>query len=363
MRHQDHYALPSLLLPEGASPVTSPADWYGTRLPQLQREWTTILGKLGPDAKDRTWFADPRTAVIGAEEARQGYRRIQVSIPMEVDLWQPHLLLVPEGQGPGPFPTVIAWADSQPSGWEDPEEWWGAWLAQHGYVVLTGWSAIRNYRGGDDYPRLNERLYERFGRWMPIARMVYDVRQEIRFLKSRSDVDEDRLGFIGFSLSGKVALFVGAFAPEVRATVSIDPHLAFYGGTRYDYPWYMDWKRPFPDISTPDYPDPHLRGTVWSLLDADPGRPGFEHNSHELLAMCAPRAMMVIGLRTDQRVAHNSDDLQSVSYVNRAQEVYDLLGLPDRLQYVQLDVGHRPTGPGIDSAWQGFFDRWLKGSP
>ena len=29
---------------------------------------------------------------------------------------------------------------------------WGAWLARRGYVVLTGWSFIRHYRGVDGSP-------------------------------------------------------------------------------------------------------------------------------------------------------------------------------------------------------------------
>ena len=169
---------------------------------------------------------------------------------------------------------------------------------------------------------------------------------------------------MGFSLSAKAALYIGAFAPEIRATVSIDPHVAIHGNTNYQDPWYLDWKRKFPDIDTPHYPLSELRGTVKSLLDADPFRPGLERNHHELLALSAPRPFLLIGCSMDREGgAAHSDDLQSWSYFNRAREVYDLLGVGERLEFATTDEGHRATSPRIDRAWQRFFEKWLKESP
>ncbi|MCZ6794478.1 MAG: dienelactone hydrolase family protein [Planctomycetota bacterium] len=256
---------------------------------------------------------------------------------------------------------MIAWTSTSPD-FRQPEEWWGAWLARRGYVVLTGWSFIRHYRGDTSYRRrANEKVYERFGRWLPMAKMVHDVRREALYLRSRPEVDGERLGFIGFSLSAKAALYVGAFAPEIRATVAIDPHVALQGNTNYQDPWYLDFRRQFADIETPGYPDPELRGTVRSLVDADPSRPGLERNHHELLALCAPRSFLLVGCSMDREGgAAHSDDLQSWPYVNRAREVYALLGIPERLELAAVSTGHRATSPEIDRAWQGFFERWLK---
>lgn len=363
MQDQARYDLPSLLVADDGSSITTPSDWYSRRRPELVRHWTHILGKLRPDASDAKWFGDVRQTVVDSSEPRDGYRRMQVKIPIETDFWQPHLLLLPEGQGRGPFPAVIAWTSTSPD-YQQPETWWGAWLARHGYVVLTGWSFIRNYRGGADYSRnVNQVVYDRFGHWLPMAKMVHDVQREVEYLRTRPEVDSRRIGFMGFSLSAKAALYVAAFAKDVQAIVAIDPHLALYGATNYQDPWYLDWQHKFSDISTPNYPVAELRGSVWSLLDTDPKRPGFERNHHELMAMCAPRALMVIGCSTDQQVATHSDDRQSIGYVNRAREVYQLLGLAERFQYVALDGGHRATGPHIDAAWQGFFQRWLKDDP
>lgn len=169
---------------------------------------------------------------------------------------------------------------------------------------------------------------------------------------------------MGFSLSAKAAVYVAAFLPEVKATVSIDPHIAINGSTNWYDPWYLDWKHKFSDINTPDYPVPELRNTVESLLNPDTARPGFERNHHELMALCAPRAFMLIGGNCDKEYFEgHSDDLQSWGYVNRAREVYELLGCPERFEFVPTADGHSANGPNIDPAWKRFLKRWLISEP
>lgn len=362
-RDQHLYKIPSLLEPGDGPALETAADWYQRRRAQLTRNWTAILGKLGPAETDLQWFGDIADVVVHDQEEKEHYTRIHLSLPIERDFYQPHLLLLPKNQGEGPFPAVILWTSTTPD-YRKPEEWWGAWLASRGYVVLTGWSFIRNYRESKSYrDRVNECVYERFGHWLPMAKMVHDVQREHAYLKTLATVDSSRVGFMGFSLSAKAALYVAAFAPEITATVAIDPHLAIHGDTNYHDPWYLDWNRKFASIETSAYPDPERRGTVFSLLDADPFRPGLERNHHELMALCAPRAFMLIGCSMDKERSSHSDNLQSWGYFNRAREVYRFLGLGDRLQFVTHEDGHRATHPKSDQAWQQFFEQWLKATP
>jgi hypothetical protein len=72
--------------------------------------------------------------------------------------------------------------------------------------------------------------------------------------------------------------------------------------------------------------------------------------------------LLIGGSQSEDR-GGDSDDLESWGYVNRAREVYQLLGVPERIQYVSTHGGHKPTGPDIDPAWRAFFDRWLKQTP
>ncbi|MBM3724147.1 MAG: hypothetical protein FJW40_01800 [Acidobacteria bacterium] len=344
----ENEAIPSLV--EG---VRSRRDWERRKRPELLRFWTQVLGKLDPAPADQRWFGDvSRVRELDRRETEH-YTRIHLEIPLETDFYQRHLLLVPK-KFKGRRPAVICWTSTTPD-YTAPEGWWGAWLAERGFVVLTSWSFIRSYRDGSNYSTgAQDKVYERFGRWLPMAKMVYDARREARYLAGLPQVDRKRIGFIGFSLGAKAAVYVGAFAPEIAATVALDPHIAVNGSTNWYAPWYLDWTRRWPELPG--------GGTVLSLLNPDPGRPGFEHDHHELMALAAPRPFLLIGGASGREAdGGDSDDRQSGGYVERAREVYRLLGVPDRLEFALTADGHKPNGPAIDAAWQGFFMKHLGG--
>jgi hypothetical protein len=81
------------------------------------------------------------------------------------------------------------------------------------------------------------------------------------------------------------------------------------------------------------------------------------------LALCAPRAFLLIGCSMGKTRSAHSDNLQSWGYFNRAKEVYDLVGIPDRLKFETTTDGHQATSPHTDSDWQQFFEQWLKKAP
>jgi hypothetical protein len=348
------------LVPSLVSGLRDPQDWFSRRRPELVTLWTRVLGKLEPAPEDRKWFGDMTQAKIVRTTQENGYTRIDLDLPIEIDFYQRHLLLIPNGQGNGPFPAVIAWSSSTPD-YREPEAWWGAYLARRGYVVLTSWSFIRNYRQGSRNQYSIDLLYQRFGHWLGMGKMVHDVRREAEYLRSLKQVDATRIGFMGFSLGAKAAVYVAAFAPEIQVTVSIDPHIAVNGSTNWYDPWFLDWHHRFDDIDTTQYPVAELRGTVQSLLNPDPVRAGFERDHHELLALAAPRPLLLIGgSGSKQDHAGDSDDRSSWAYFNRAKELYTYLGVPNRLVFALTNDGHHANGPEIDPAWQSFLDCWLK---
>jgi len=97
------------------------------------------------------------------------------------------------------------------------------------------------------------------------------------------------------------------------------------------------------------------------MLNPEPARPGFEHDHHEILALAAPRALLIIGgARDSEDRGGDSDDRESWGYYNRAEEVYRLLGIPERLRFVLTNNGHHANGPDIDPAWRTFLDQYLR---
>src|SRR5262249_13108619 len=232
----------SPLAKPGGGRVTDAREWLEARRQQLLKEWTHILGKIAPGPDDLRWFGDVTKVVEQSRRDMDGYTRVDLDIPIEKDFLQRHLLLLPKGQGGGPFPVVIAWTSSTPD-YREPEQWWGALLARHGYVVLTSWSFIRNYRNGTRSKEAAELVYGRFGRWLATSKMAHVAPREIEFARSLPQVDGKQIGFMGFSLSAKAAVSVAAFTPDVKVTVAVDPHIAINGGTNWYAPWYMDWQR------------------------------------------------------------------------------------------------------------------------
>lgn len=301
----------------------------------LHEQWRLILGKLEPDRADRRWFHASLTERLVSTTDAGSYFRHHVELPLEIDFFQPGLLLVPKQPHPQ-RPAVICWSSTTPD-WRKPEDWWGAWLASRGYTVFCSWSHIRNYRDGTNFTNgVSEKVYERFGRWAALARMVWDVRQQARWLVRRHRAHPRRIGFIGSSLSAKTALYVAPFAPEINAVVSIDPHVPLWdGGTNYLAPWYLDADRVFPDIPTPER-------TVRSLLRG--------HDHDELLALSAPKPLLIIGGNDKS----HSDCPSTLPLIEKAARPH--------LSFHLLNTGHTATHPEIQALWQPFFGRYLLGS-
>ncbi len=302
----------------------------------LCEKWREVLGQWEPQGSARRWIGDLRQARLGQCEPRVTYERCELEIPLESDFSQRYLLLRPLKKGR--YPAVIAWTSTTPD-YREPEKWWGRWLAERGFVVLCGWSFLRHYRDGTTYSTgALERLEERFGPWRGLGKMTWDIGQERKYLAARPDVDPRRIGFIGFSLGAKAALYAAAFTPGLAAVVAVDPGIPLNGPTNWFARWYLDWDRTLP------------------LLNSDPATPELERDHHEILALAAPRPLLILG----GDAGRDSDGESSRPYVERAREVYASYGAADRLRFVVTGEGHRAVGPRSDAEWQAFFLRWLR---
>lgn len=104
-----------------------------------------------------------------------------------------------------------------------PDQAYARELAERGFITFAP-DAIafeeRNWSGGTfeaEYYELASRLVR--GQTL-LAKVLHDAIVGIDYLVSRPDVDQDRIGFLGHSYGGRMAIWLPAFDRRIRATAS-----------------------------------------------------------------------------------------------------------------------------------------------
>jgi hypothetical protein len=137
-------------------------------------------------------------------------------------------------------------------------------------------------------------------------------------------VDPQRIGIFGHSLGAKEVLYVAAFDERVKCAVSSE------GGVGLKF---SNWD------------------AVW-YLGPESKQPGFNRENHELLALTAPRAFLLLA-------GNSADSDKSWAFIEAALPVYRLLGVPEHLGWLNHGLGHRYAGEARTAA-EAFLDRHLK---
>lgn len=105
----------------------------------------------------------------------------------------------------------------------DPDQAYGAELAERGYVVIApdaiafedrNWSKIP---GQAEYYELASRLVR--GQTL-LGKVLHDVRVALDYLTTRPEVDKRHIGFLGHSYGGRMAIWAMAVDERIRAAVS-----------------------------------------------------------------------------------------------------------------------------------------------
>ena len=168
----------------------------------------------------------------------EGYVRERVTYEVEPGERVAAFVLVPKATGP--HPAVFAHhqhADDYALGKSevvglcgDPEQALGVELVRRGYVVLAP-DAVgfeeRNQDGGTSRTcaqALARRLL--VGQTL-LGKALHDVRAGLDYLQTRDDVQKQRLGFIGHSYGGRMAIWAAAFDQRLTASVSHCGALAY----------------------------------------------------------------------------------------------------------------------------------------
>lgn len=105
----------------------------------------------------------------------------------------------------------------------DPDQQYAAELAERGYITFAP-DAIgfeeRNWSAGtfqSAYFEMTSRLVT--GRTL-LAKILHDASVGVDYLAGRDEVDQDRIGFIGHSYGGRMAIWLPAFDKRIKASVS-----------------------------------------------------------------------------------------------------------------------------------------------
>lgn len=287
--------LPDLLTRPDGSTVTS-ADLWLVRRQELRQFWETFLGLPQRDP-DRPIAS---LEILQREELEDVSRYlIRYDTPGD---WPTEAYLIfprnsdPFKDGSARRPGVVVFHSTtndtirQPAGLSgETTKAFGLQLARRGYVTLSP----RCYLWSEGPPYEYQEQVRRFQKLFPgakgMAKMLLDAMAAVDLLTSLPGVDATRIGAIGHSLGGKEVLYLAAFDERVRATVSSEGGIGLTF-SNWDAPWY---------------------------LGAEVRQPDFPHDHHELLALVAPRAFLLVG-------GDSADGEKSLPYLRAAWDVYRL---------------------------------------
>ncbi len=170
-------------------------------------------------------------------------------------------------------------------------------------------------------------------------------------------IDVKRLAVSGCSFQGKIALYAGAFDERIALTI---PHESGGGGT---ISWrYSDMleKRDKVEVENLLHAQGSNDNFPWYAralrqFNNDPDKLPFDH--HELIAMIAPRAVLMI---ESSQVARMGAEAARVSAL-AAREVWKALGVPDRMGATEQNVGHCAWHPSFTPDLEAYLDKFLLG--
>lgn len=285
--------LAPLLVDDQGRAITTLAAWQARRRVIRQR-WEKFLGQLSAKRE-----SVPKLEVL-AEDKVEGVIRQRVRYEVEPKLPTEAYLLRPEKPSDKPRPGVVVFHSTvnesihQPAGVKGQvEKAFGLQLAKRGFVTFCP----RNYLWPDNDRLAAKEEAERFLKREPqclgMAKMLYDAQVALDILAAQADVDPARLGAVGHSLGAKETLYLAAFDERVKATISSEGGIGI-GFSNWQDAWYLGLR-----VKEPDFK--------------------LEH--HELLALIAPRALLLIG-------GDSADGDRSWPFIAAALPVYKLQGDP-----------------------------------
>ena len=296
-----------LLVTEGGEPIRDLAEWTQRR-EAVRAAWLSFLGPMPAPPANNT------IEVLKSESLVEGTRQL-IRYECEAGLFVEAYLLRPDStKFPGPRPGVVALHPTTASTFDEtagvsgqePRQL-GLLLMRRGFVVICPRCFL--WQDAETLPIAVEKFRARHPDTLGMHKMLYDAKRATDILVAQPNVDAKRIGAVGHSLGAKEALYLAAFDDRIQAAVASEGGLALRS-TNWEASWYLG---------------PKIRET------------SFERNHHELLALMAPRAFLILGGETGPGAA---DGERSWPLIEAALPVYRLYREQPRLGLLNHRQGH-----------------------
>jgi len=222
--------------------------------------------------------------------------------------------------GSGPFPAVIGM--NSPSGSIPSSIFSSRNIAQ----ITFNHDQVTTYGGPSTadpyyklYPNLNPNNTGQYSAWAwGVSRLI----DGLELVQNVLPIDLKHIAVTGCSYAGKLALFAGAFDERVALTIAQESGGGGATSWRYshsepngtvedidntDYNWFADQMKQFSGNSVSNLPEDH----------------------HELMALCAPRALLVTANPDYTWLSNPSCNVCSEA----CKQIYNTLGISDRFGY------------------------------
>lgn len=334
--HPQARRLPPLLSSSTDSPRAR-ADWT-RQAAALRDKWTALLGEF---PKEKV----PLQTEFLAREELPNFTRQTITYQIEENVRTDAVLLVPKG-AKGKLPTIVLFHPTYAGhykrvvgleGEEEPERQQAVQLVEQGYIVVVPrcflWSDLPEgflQPGENSYAARVRQMRERHPSWKGITRMTWDGIRALDLAETLPLVDPNRIGIFGHSLGAKEVLYVAAFDGRPQCVVSSEGGIGLQQ-SNWEAVWYLG-----PGIRDPE----------------------FARENHELLALIAPRPVLILAGGEGKGAA---DTDASWALIEAALPVYRLLGAPLNIGWFNHGLGHR-YGAEARTVAESFLENRLKHS-
>ncbi len=249
--------------------------------------------------------------------------------------------------GTGPFPAVIGM--NSPSG-SIPSN---TLLSRNIALIQYSHDQVTKYgtQSNSDpyyqlYPHLNADNTGQYSAWAwGVSRLI----DGLELVQDVLPIDLRHLAVTGCSYAGKMALFSGAFDERIALTISIES-----GGGGYTTWRFSETLAGVETLGATDHN--WFKESMFQFAFSNVSR--LPHDHHELMAMVAPRALLVTGNPSYVWLADESGYVGSVA----AKKVWEALEIPDRFGYsIVADHSHCAIPDNQLPDVLAFIDKFLLG--